>query len=158
MVMTAIAANGGNIFTMKGHDRNPCSSSSPSDVGCADVAHLQNIWARYGYRTRSNRLTVMREAETVSVTFTLHGGLQAGHPELQTRRLNPGWRLKAAMVSKGRDMKRRTILNEFKKIRPPAGRSFHPVQRAHSEQVSAEGIGVPDASAPPKLCKALVRK
>ena len=47
-VMTAIAANGGNIFNMKVTSRNPLFFEFMVDIEVRDVAHLQNIWVRYG--------------------------------------------------------------------------------------------------------------
>ena len=41
--MTAIAANGGNIFNLKVTDRNPLYFEFIVDVEVRDVAHLQNI-------------------------------------------------------------------------------------------------------------------
>ena len=41
--MTAIAANGGNIFNMKVTDRNPLFFEFMVDIEVRDVAHLQNI-------------------------------------------------------------------------------------------------------------------
>ena len=53
-VMTAIAANGGNIFNMKMTSRNPiCSSSSPWMWRCATCRICRTSWARYGW-TRSD--------------------------------------------------------------------------------------------------------
>jgi guanosine-3',5'-bis(diphosphate) 3'-pyrophosphohydrolase len=42
-VMTAIAANGGNIFNLKVTDRNPLYFEFTVDIEVRDVAHLQNI-------------------------------------------------------------------------------------------------------------------
>ena len=62
-VMTAIAANGGNIFNMKVTDRNPLFFEFIVDVEVRDVAHLQNILGALRVSDAVESVDRVREAE-----------------------------------------------------------------------------------------------
>lgn len=64
-VMTAIAANGGNIFNMKVTDRNPLFFEFTVDIEVRDVAHLQNILGALRVSDAVESVDRVREAETV---------------------------------------------------------------------------------------------
>jgi len=63
-VMTAIAANGGNIFNMKVTDRNPLFFEFTVDIEVRDVAHLQNILGALRVSDAVESVDRVREAET----------------------------------------------------------------------------------------------
>ena len=62
--MSAIAANGGNIFNMKVTDRNPLFFEFIVDVEVRDVAHLQNILGALRVSDSVESVDRVREAET----------------------------------------------------------------------------------------------
>jgi GTP pyrophosphokinase len=64
-VMTAIAANGGNIFNMKVTARNPLFFEFTVDIEVRDVAHLQNILGALRVSDAVESVDRVREAETV---------------------------------------------------------------------------------------------
>jgi len=64
-VMTAIAANGGNIFNMKVTSRNPLFFEFIVDIEVRDVAHLQNILGALRVSDAVESVDRVREAETV---------------------------------------------------------------------------------------------
>jgi guanosine-3',5'-bis(diphosphate) 3'-pyrophosphohydrolase len=64
-VMTAIAANGGNIFNFKMTGRNPLFFEFLVDVEVRDVAHLQNILGALRVSDAVESVDRVREAETV---------------------------------------------------------------------------------------------
>ncbi|HEX4273580.1 MAG TPA: bifunctional (p)ppGpp synthetase/guanosine-3',5'-bis(diphosphate) 3'-pyrophosphohydrolase, partial [Rhizomicrobium sp.] len=66
-VMTAIAANGGNIFNLKVTDRNPLYFEFTVDIEVRDVAHLQNILGALRVNDAVESVDRVREAETTSV-------------------------------------------------------------------------------------------
>src|SRR6201996_138240 len=61
--MSAIAANGGNIFNMKVIDRNPLYFEFVVDVEVRDVAHLQNILGALRVSSAVESVDRVREAE-----------------------------------------------------------------------------------------------
>lgn len=61
--MSAIAANGGNIFNMKVTDRNPLFFEFVVDVEVRDVAHLQNILGALRVSSAVESVDRVREAE-----------------------------------------------------------------------------------------------
>ena len=61
--MSAIAANGGNIFNMKVTDRNPLYFEFMVDVEVRDVAHLQNILGALRVSSAVESVDRVREAE-----------------------------------------------------------------------------------------------
>ncbi len=61
--MSAIAANGGNIFNMKVTDRNPLFFEFIVDVEVRDVAHLQNILGALRVSDSVESVDRVREAE-----------------------------------------------------------------------------------------------
>src|SRR5215469_10231441 len=61
--MSAIAANGGNIFNMKVTDRNPLYFEFVVDVEVRDVAHLQNILGALRVSSAVESVDRVREAE-----------------------------------------------------------------------------------------------
>jgi GTP pyrophosphokinase len=63
-VMTAIAANGGNIFNMKVTARNPLFFEFTVDIEVRDVAHLQNILGALRVSDAVESVDSVREAET----------------------------------------------------------------------------------------------
>jgi len=63
-VMTAIAANGGNIFNMKVTARNPLFFEFTVDIEVRDVAHLQNILGALRVSDAVESVDRVREAET----------------------------------------------------------------------------------------------
>ena len=63
-VMTAIAANGGNIFNMKVISRNPLYFEFVMDLEVRDVAHLQNIVSALRVNNAVESVDRVREAET----------------------------------------------------------------------------------------------
>jgi GTP pyrophosphokinase len=63
--MSAIAANGGNIFNMKVTDRNPLYFEFVVDVEVRDVAHLQNILGALRVSSAVESVDRVREAEAV---------------------------------------------------------------------------------------------
>ena len=64
-VMTAIAANGGNITNFKMTSRNPLIFEFTVDVEVRDVAHLQNILGALRVSDAVESVDRVREAETV---------------------------------------------------------------------------------------------
>ena len=64
-VMTAIAANGGNIFNIKVTARNPLFFEFTVDIEVRDVAHLQNILGALRVSDAVESVDRVREAETV---------------------------------------------------------------------------------------------
>ena len=64
-VMTAIAANGGNIHNFKMTNRNPIFFEFSVDVEVRDVAHLQNILGALRVSDAVESVDRVREAETV---------------------------------------------------------------------------------------------
>ena len=62
-VMTAIAANGGNIFNMKVLDRNPLFFEFLVDIEVRDVAHLQNIVGALRVNNAVESVDRVREAD-----------------------------------------------------------------------------------------------
>jgi GTP pyrophosphokinase len=62
-VMTAIAANGGNIFNLKVTDRNPLYFEFTVDIEVRDVAHLQNILGALRVNDAVESVDRVREAE-----------------------------------------------------------------------------------------------
>ena len=64
--MTAIAANGGNIFNMKVTDRNPLFFEFMVDIEVRDVAHLQNILGALRVNDAVESVDRVREAEGTS--------------------------------------------------------------------------------------------
>ena len=62
-VMTAIAANGGNIFNMKVTERNPLFFEFIVDIEVRDVAHLQNILGALRVNNAVESVDRVREAE-----------------------------------------------------------------------------------------------
>jgi GTP pyrophosphokinase len=64
-VMTAIAANGGNIFNMKVTARNPLFFEFTVDIEVRDVAHLQNILGALRVSDAVESVDRVREAEIV---------------------------------------------------------------------------------------------
>ena len=64
-VMTAIAANGGNIFNMKVTSRNPLFFEFTVDIEVRDVAHLQNILGALRVSDPVESVDRVREAEIV---------------------------------------------------------------------------------------------
>lgn len=64
-VMTAIAANGGNIFNMKVTSRNPLFFEFTVDIEVRDVAHLQNILGALRVSDPVRSIDRVREAEIV---------------------------------------------------------------------------------------------
>jgi GTP pyrophosphokinase len=62
-VMTAIAANGGNIFNMKVLDRNPLFFEFMVDIEVRDVEHLQNIVGALRVNNAVESVDRMRESE-----------------------------------------------------------------------------------------------
>ena len=62
-VLTAIAANGGNIFNMKVTDRNPLFFEFTVDIEVRDVAHLQNILGALRVSDAVESVDRVREAE-----------------------------------------------------------------------------------------------
>jgi GTP pyrophosphokinase len=65
-VMTAIAANGGNIFNMKVTSRNPLFFEFTVDIEVRDVAHLQNILGALRVSDAVESVDRVREAEGTS--------------------------------------------------------------------------------------------
>ncbi len=63
-VMTAIAANGGNIFNMKVTSRNPLFFEFTVDIEVRDVSHLQNIVGALRVNDAVESVDRVREAET----------------------------------------------------------------------------------------------
>jgi guanosine-3',5'-bis(diphosphate) 3'-pyrophosphohydrolase len=63
-VMTAIAANGGNIFNLKVTSRNPLFFEFTVDIEVRDVAHLQNILGALRVNDAVEMVDRVREAET----------------------------------------------------------------------------------------------
>src|ERR1700761_2286963 len=61
--MSAIAANGGNIFNMKVTDRNPLYFEFVVDIEVRDVAHLQNILGALRVSSAVESVDRVREAE-----------------------------------------------------------------------------------------------
>jgi GTP pyrophosphokinase len=61
--MSAIAANGGNIFNMKVTNRNPLFFEFIVDVEVRDVAHLQNILGALRVSDAVESVDRVREAE-----------------------------------------------------------------------------------------------
>jgi len=61
--MSAIAANGGNIFNMKVTNRNPLYFEFVVDVEVRDVAHLQNILGALRVSSAVESVDRVREAE-----------------------------------------------------------------------------------------------
>ena len=66
-VMTAIAANGGNIFNMKVTTRNPLFFEFTVDIEVRDVAHLQNILGALRVSDAVEMVDRVREADAPSV-------------------------------------------------------------------------------------------
>lgn len=64
-VLTAIAANGGNIFNMKVTARNPLFFEFTMDIEVRDVAHLQNILGALRVSDTVESVDRVREAESV---------------------------------------------------------------------------------------------
>jgi guanosine-3',5'-bis(diphosphate) 3'-pyrophosphohydrolase len=64
-VMTAIAANGGNITNFKMTSRNPLFFEFTVDVEVRDVPHLQNILGALRVSDAVESVDRVREAETV---------------------------------------------------------------------------------------------
>jgi GTP pyrophosphokinase len=64
-VMTAIAANGGNIFNLKVTARNPLFFEFTVDIEVRDVAHLQNILGALRVSDAVESVDRVREAEAV---------------------------------------------------------------------------------------------
>ena len=64
-VMTAIAANGGNIFNLKVTARNPLFFEFTVDIEVRDVAHLQNILGALRVSDTVESVDRVREAELV---------------------------------------------------------------------------------------------
>ncbi len=64
-VMTAIAANDGNIFNMKVTSRNPLFFEFTVDIEVRDVAHLQNILGALRVSDAVESVDRVREAESV---------------------------------------------------------------------------------------------
>ena len=62
-VMTAIAANGGNIFNMKVTSRNPIFFEFTVDIEVRDVPHLQNILGALRVSNAVESVDRVREAE-----------------------------------------------------------------------------------------------
>ena len=62
-VMTAIAANGGNIFNLKVTSRNPLFFEFVVDIEVRDVAHLQNILGALRVNNAVESVDRVREAE-----------------------------------------------------------------------------------------------
>ncbi len=62
-IMTAIAADGGNIFNLKVTDRNPLYFEFIVDVEVRDVAHLQNILGALRVNGAVESVDRVREAE-----------------------------------------------------------------------------------------------
>ena len=62
-VMTAIAANGGNIFNLKVTSRNPLFFEFVVDIEVRDVAHLQNIVGALRVNNAVESVDRVREAE-----------------------------------------------------------------------------------------------
>jgi GTP diphosphokinase / guanosine-3',5'-bis(diphosphate) 3'-diphosphatase len=65
-VLTAIAADGGNIFNLKVTDRNPLYFEFIVDVEVRDVAHLQNILGALRVNDAVESVDRVREAEVVA--------------------------------------------------------------------------------------------
>ena len=65
-VMTAIAANGGNIFNMKVTSRNPLFFEFTVDIEVRDVTHLQNIVGALRVNDAVESADRVREAETAT--------------------------------------------------------------------------------------------
>jgi GTP pyrophosphokinase len=65
-VLTAIAANGGNIFNMKVANRNPLFFEFIVDIEVRDVAHLQNILGALRVSDAVEMVDRVREAEGAS--------------------------------------------------------------------------------------------
>ena len=62
-VMTAIAANGGNIFNLKVTSRNPLFFEFVVDIEVRDVAHLQNILGALRVNNAVESVDRVREGE-----------------------------------------------------------------------------------------------
>ena len=65
-VLTAIAADGGNIFNLKVTDRNPLYFEFIVDVEVRDVAHLQNILGALRVNDAVESVDRVREAEATA--------------------------------------------------------------------------------------------
>ena len=132
-VMTAIAANGGNIFNMKVTGRNPLFFEFIVDIEVRDVAHLQNILGALRVNAAVESVDRVREA----------GGVDAA---------------KATVICKGYDMNVEQVLNEFKKSGALLEGHFILSSGLHSDKFLQKALVFQDAKRTAKLCKALAEK